>query len=256
MSRPLSHSSVVVRQVHDFLTELEEVLGGDIALLKSSSGYRSVFKTSLATYSVLVEFSRREVLPFLKGAAGVARRVPLLLACRQVSLSYVELRRFVELAVWYVYFKEHPVEWEEFAENPSRGFLRDVDKPVSYCAHREIAWYLAYTRERFKNESSGLAVSAVNALSKHYAELSAQVHAASGTLPRLTLAEPFDKVDQEQLSRFRKSQKAVFANGALLVAALKPKRLGKLGANERSWFDWLIGKRDSRRLRGGPFGLD
>ena len=98
-------------------------------------------------------------------------------------------------------------------------------------------------------------LSAVNALSKHYAELSAQVHAASGTLPRLTLAEPFDKVDQEQLSRFRKSQKAVFANGALLIAATKPKRLGKLGANERSWFDWLIGNRDSRRLRGGPFGL-
>lgn len=254
MTTALPHSSIVAKHLSEFLDDLDEEVRKSIACLRNSANYRGVFKNSLAAYVILKVLGRRE-LPLLKGATGITRRLPLLVACRQVSLAYVELRRFVELATWYPYFREHPVEWQELQENPERGFTRDADKPIVYCAHREISWYIAYARERFSEEPSGLAKEAIDALFKAHRNLSAHVHAVANTMPGGFLKDPFDSVAPNEIRNFQKIQRRVLSAGCILIAAAKPEKISKLEAVDRAWFDWLVGRASARKIRSEPFGL-
>ena len=254
MSQAMPHSAVSQQQLEAYLADL----GNEVAKCRNSlptlSEYRAVFKTSYAAYAVLIVSARRE-LPFLRAAAGIARRLPLLLACRQVSLAYVELRRFLESTVWFCYFREHPVECEEFLKNPSTGPLREGEKPIAQAAHHGVSWYFAYSRERFSQEASGLGSEAVDMLGRVYPELCAQVHAAYG-ITLGDLSNPFDRIDPATIRSYGKLQRETLMAGCLMVAASKPRGMAKLEAVERALFDWLIGRTRSRRIRSTSFGLN
>ena len=252
MTTVLPHSAVVHQHLRAYLADLGDEVAACVCTLPSISPFRTVFKTSLSAYAVLSVFARRELV-LVRAAAGIARRLPLLLAVRQVSLAYVELRRFLEVVIWFPYFREHGLEWEEFLRTPLIGAIRDPEKPIAQAAHQGVGWYLAYSKERFSRESSGLAAGAVEALSRLYPKLCAHVHAAYGAT-RGDLSKPFDNCSSSAIGVFARLQRETLAAGCLTVAAARPDGMARLDAVERAWLDWLIGTARSKKLRSTAFG--
>ena len=254
MSNSIPHSAVIAEQLTDYLRDLEAELSRSVGSMSKSSTFRGIFQNSLRANAVLVALGRRE-LALVKHAADTARRLPLLVACRQVSLAYVELRRFLELVIAFPYFREHPIEWCRYLDEPTTGTVGATENPISFAAHRDRSWYVSYVRDRFRGETTGLVVEAADELASHYSELSAHVHVKANVASR-SIGKPFDDVANSSLRAFQETQRAVLSAGCVVVAGAKRRGITKLGAIDRAWFDWLIGKKDAKRLRSGAFGLD
>src|SRR5258708_33986048 len=99
-SPALPHSGTVAKHFSEFIGDVSEEIVKQSAISGTSATCRGIFKSSLAAHAVIEEFRKGE-LPLLKSASGIARRIPMLLICRQLSLAYVELRRFIEVISWY-----------------------------------------------------------------------------------------------------------------------------------------------------------
>lgn len=233
----LPHSAIIAQHFEQFLTDVYDEIGKYSKTTKKSPVLRGIFKNSLAAFTAIEQFSLGE-LPLLRCAVGATRRIPMLLACRQLSLAYVELRRFVELASWYPYFREHPIEWDEFYSHPEVGIVRDTVQPIRFAAHRDMAWHHAYILARF----SGLPgiETAVSVLGTEFAALSTHVHAAFPSLDG-SMEMPFDKIGDAELRVFQDKQRIVLSAGCLVVAAAKPASVAKLPAVEKAWFFWCFG---------------
>lgn len=246
----LPHSSVIADHQKTFLSDVFREIEQQFVRVEKSAVFRGIFKTSLAAHAALEDFRKNE-LPLLKSASGIARRLPMLLACRQLCLAYVELRRFVEVVSWYPYFREHPVEWKEFTDHPDVGIVRDPSNPIRYAAHRELSWHHSYIEVRFA-ETAWIAEN-VNTLRTQFGRLSTFVHAA---LPSTTgsIAMPFDEVSDASLRQFQGVQQKVLSAGCLVVAAAKPASLAKMRPVERAWFDWLIGSALAKEIRASSVG--
>ena len=254
MPSALPHSTVIATHLEDYLSDVQDAFEQAITNLPSSPHFRGIFKSSLAAHCALGSFAPDELL-LIRVAAGIARRIPLLLAARQVSLCYVELRRFVDVVAWYPYFREHPVEWEEFQRNPTTAYVRETDRPIAFSAHREVGWFFGYIRERFASEASGLVVEATDQISTPFGELSSHVHAAVGGTTG-DLASPLDTVSPTILKAFQKTQRKILAAGTLIISGSRPNSLDLLPAVERAYFDWLIGSEWAKHIKAGPFGID
>ncbi|MGI9515865.1 MAG: hypothetical protein ACR2NP_02360 [Pirellulaceae bacterium] len=222
-------------------------------MLSEKPEFRGIYKCSLATYTVLSKISSREIV-LVKAAAGLARRLPVMVATQQLSLAYVQLRQFVELAVWVPYFKEHAVEWTQFLNSPSVGLSSDQDFPFKYAAHRELSWYFAYAKERFENDLTGIVGEELSNLRTQLPVLSPNAHAAYGAIQG-TFHDAFDKVTTADLRKLQSVQRIVFSGGVLLILAIMPRKLSKLDAAERAWLDWLIRSKRAKQLRGDDFGI-
>jgi hypothetical protein len=246
----LPHSKAIAEQFNAFRDAVTSEIVDHSGHAATSAIYRGIFKNSLAAHAPLEHF-RKNDLPLLKSASGIARRIPMLLMCRQLSLAYVELRRFIEVVSWYPYFMEHPVEWEEFSAHPEVGVVRDTADPIRFAAHREIAWHHAYIVSRFRKiEWIG---EAVEMLIRDYAKSSAHVHAAIPALQG-SVALPFDQITDADLRSFQGEQRRVLAAGCLVVAAAKSGSLSKLPPAERAWFDWLVGAGRATQIRASSVG--
>jgi hypothetical protein len=172
----------------------------------------------------------------------------------QVSVAALELRRFVELVCWTIYFSDHPVEWLRFESDSTSGFSQDVRKPISYAAHRELGYYIEYARELMAREPSGLGRGSVEALKQASHALNSAVHA--GELARLKSGFPVGSAPCDRdLSDFGRIQRRVLSNSCILLAAYKRSRFDRLNALARAHLDWLVGPKVRRQLRSGPFGL-
>lgn len=250
MATALPHSSVITLQLNEFLDDMCEEMEVAAHDLRSCSEFRGIYKNSHAAHAVLRRLGHGQI-GLLRAAQGVCVRLPLLIACRQVTLSYVELRRLIELIVWFPYFREHAVEWREFSSNPGRGFVRDMEEPIAYCAHREFRWYLAYIRERFSELESKLVQESADALNVEYANSSAFVH---GGMSGAHGVQTLEMLDTDTMARFRTAQRRVLSGACILIVAARPDALAKLNAVERAWFDWLIGATHARSVRGCGFG--
>jgi hypothetical protein len=172
-----------------------------------------------------------------------------------VSVAEVELRRFVELILWAIYFTDHPIEWRNFHDNTAGGFSQDARKPISYAAHRELGFYLEYALELMEAEPSGLGTKAIENVKQAVKKLNSAVHAGrlareSGRVP------PHELISEQSLSSFGKTQRLTFSSCGLLLAAYRKSKFNALNAMARAYFDWLIGARLRREVRKGPFGLD
>jgi hypothetical protein len=178
----------------------------------------------------------------------------MLVSIGQVSLATVELRRFVELMLWTVYFTDHPVEWRSFLSDPNAGFSQDVRKPISHAARRELNYYFDYVRELANAEPSGLAKAAINEIKRLTRDLNSAVHA--GELAQtINRPPPHEGISDAVLQRFARLQRRVFSNCCLLLAAYRRRQFDRFGASARAHFDWLVGAKLRRELRRGPFGL-
>lgn len=253
MITSLPHSKEIDRRINSYLDDFHENIEQSISDLRKSSTYKTIFKNSQACFSILKN-NNLSKHSLIKIAAGIPRRIPLLIAARQVSPAYIELRRFTELIVWNPYFIDHPIEWDEFSKNPDTGYTRDPKTPIAFCAHREISWYFDYARELYKSEPSGLTKTSINSLQHQYRNLSKYVHAMDNPVQGKILSSPFDDISDKNLSKFQNAQKVVFLSSSLLICS-KRKQLEKLEAIERDWFDWLISKKNARIIRSERFGI-
>jgi hypothetical protein len=237
-----------------YVDDAKNIILGSLNSLKQTKEYQLIFRVSLAADAVLSELSKTNLKPSLSAARSIVLRIPLLVGLKQTSVATIELRRFCELVFWSVYFTDHPIEWASFERSPSSGFVRDINKPINYCAHRELTFYSNYARELMADEPSGISVEAVDSLRQVQEELSAVVHPGriASAKPRVP---PFDDVSPDSLTKFALVQRQVFSRCCILLAAFKSRRFDRLQPMHRAHFDWIVGAATEKRIRQGPFGL-
>lgn len=254
MAGPLPHTTQVQEMMEGYLDDAEKMIDDFLRLSRGSSNFRSIYRISLAADAVLSKLATRKTGPGLQPARSIVLRIPLLVAVGQTSVASVELRRFLEILFWYMYFAEHPVEWTSFKGTPGKAYGRTLDAPIYYCAHREMAFYVNYALERMESEPSGIAKQAITELRKTQGQLNAVVH--PGVMATTTTkTPPFDDLSPADLAKFQIIQRCVFSNGCLVVAAFCRKQFDSLPSMHRAHFDWLIGTSLAKRIRSGPFGL-
>lgn len=254
MAGPLPHSKQIELMAEKFLADFRQEVGAAEALLKKSAGFRNIFRTSLATDAVLSKILKPRNGPPAGPARAIVSRVPVMICARQVGPCRVELRRFIELVIWHVYFEDHAVEWKRFEGEPRRGFVRDMEDPIDFCAHRELTFYLNYARSRIAEQPSKVAARAVEQLRKDQGILNADVHPAAVIGHGITKF-PLDAVGEGELKGFNDIQRSVFGSACILLAARHTSRFNGLPAMHRAHFDWLVGSKIAKEIRSGPFGL-
>jgi hypothetical protein len=246
-------STQLHQQIQEYIDGALSVVNESFTTVRRSSAFADIYHLSLSAETVLRSLSRPKLRPQLGAARSIVLRVPFLVGMGQQSVAMVELRRFVELTCWTIYFSDHPVEWRSFKENPG-GFAQDTRSPISYCAHRELGYYLEYARELMSAEPSMLGLQAVDRIKQVSHDLNASVHA--GQLAHATrIQTPHEDIADPVLRRFASVQRRVFANCCLLLAACRKSQFDQLNAAGRAHFDWLVGSTVRKQVRKGPFGL-
>lgn len=254
MSSLLLHSNEIQDMAEKYLSDTHLIVDNSLATLKKSGAFRLIYKTSLATDAVLSKLQKKGIKPSLNTLRSIDLSIPFLVAIRRSSVAMVELRRFIELCNWSIYFTDHPVEWMHFASDPKKGFQSNIENPISYCAHRDASFYSNYVLERMKDESSGIGHQAISSLKQVSFELNAMVHPGDIAISK-TMIPPVDAISEQDLMKFNKIQKAVFSNVCILIAAFNRKQFDKLPPMHRAYFDWLIGTKFKKDIRAGTFGL-
>ena len=238
-----------------YLNQCKELTAERIDAALKQDLFKPIFHASLSAEGVLSHLSGPSLRPSLNGARSIVLRLPALVALGQISAAEGELRRFLELVLWTVYFTDHPREWSEFQGKSNKGFSRDPRSPISYAAHREFGFYLDYARELMEGEPSGLGTRAVNEIKQTIYKLNATIH--PGTLARDgAKVAPFDDLSDDRLRRFSNLQCSTLSNACLLLAAYRKVRFNNFPAGSRAHFDWLIKTTNRKQIKAGPFGLD
>lgn len=254
MKKFLPSGALLQKQVANYTADSGKMARGSLSKAASSRAFEEIYEISLATSTVFGGLGGRTVKPSLAPAQSLVLRTPLLVGFGQLTVAQAELRRFVELVLWSVYFTDHPVEWRDFETGAGTGFSQDQRKPISYAAHRPLSFYLEYALELMDGEPSGLAVKAGRDLEQVLRKLNAAVHA--GQLARGAIRmPPYDELSEPTLRAFAKTQRSTFAGCVLLLAAYRRRKFDSLNAVRRAHFDWLVGAKLRREVRGGPFGL-
>ena len=248
------HSATVKLDVGNFIDESVANTAKLERILKSSTQFRSIFKSSLAVDCVFEKMLTPKLNPSLNAARGVIRRIPMLITVGQVAPTYSELRRYLELVGWTVYFSSHPVEWQAFLNNPESPRTNDLGKPIKYCAFRDRLFYSNYAIELLSEEPSGLAEKSARNLSNYFGQLNSLVHGTSLATSR-ELKPVFDKVDESTLRTLSSLHKKIASDSLIVLAAVFPDRFAILPAMHRGWFDWLVGSVRSKKIRSGSFGI-
>jgi hypothetical protein len=248
------NSAEIRRQTDKYVRDALTLIRTSLTTVKASTAFSEIFHISLSADVVLSALDTPKLRPRLVSARSIVLRLPLLIAAGQESIAVVELRRFVELLLWTIYFTDHPVEWHEFKTTTGGGFAADSRKPIAYAAHRELSHYVEYVRELMSGEPSGLGVTAIDALRQASYNLNSAIH-AGGLATSHNRTPPADDVSEQSLRKAATLQRKVFGNCCLLLAAYRTPRFNTLTAAGRAHFDWLIGATMRRKVRSGPFGF-
>lgn len=256
---------------NDFLEDLRVTCVGNINSAFKDSDARGVFNTTYSASSILKECANNDTsaLPLLHAASGICRRCATLLVLKQISLVRVELRRFIECIFLYIYFLDHPLEWQVFCLDPSKSRTFDKDSPLSTTANALPSTYRAYAKElietaerqnvrgkpqkiKWKNEGS----KALGNLSNLYSNLSKEVHAGMGSVhPSGSLALTQDHYTKKIAAKIREELHLTLSSGVYSVIAANPKLLSSLGSSSRKSFDQLIGNDLKKTLSDQTFGV-
>ncbi len=240
-------------EYEDFVDNQKTAITSFLENAKTNSQFKSIYNKGMAAFKVLNAWAPDNV-ELLGSAAGAAKRAAALVCVRQYSLVNVELRRFIECIIWYVYFSDHPVEWEVFKGDPGRSWETKKEKPIETAANAPINYYLRYVQERFAGEPSGLARSGIDLFRNEYSKLSTYIHGGTPAIQG-SLALTFDREDPQQHEEMRKGCYKIFKNGCILVAALKSHLLQNLNTTDRGHFDKLVSPSTAKKIRQKPFGL-
>jgi hypothetical protein len=250
----LPSAAVLKEQVGVYAADSGKAALQCLSKATSSAAFQDVYEISLAAFTALGGLADRNLRPSLAPARSLVLRTPLLVGIGQQTVAEAELRRFVELLLWTIYFTDHPVEWRDFLRAVGTGFSQDLRKPISYSAHRQLRFYLDYALELMSSEPSGLAAKAGRDLDQTLRRLNAASHA--GQLARGSVrTAPHDDLSEPTLREFARIQRSTFASCTILLAAYRRRKFDRLNAISRAYFDWLIGSRLKKEVRGGPFGL-
>lgn len=254
MSPPSSRK--IEAEHREFLRDLRTSLDSHIVHARSDASLRAIYKLFRTCHASITAFAKLPGSPteeLVEAAAGCVRRSCMLSMIRQVSLTRLELRRMIECVFWDVYFIDHPVEFDYFRHHPERR-TSDLDQPIAATASGPIGFFARYAAERMSAEATGIAKDAVSTLRSAYHDLSLDIHAAKGAMSS-SLVLAFDRYDNKIGERLRKLHKRVLRSVAILLAANEPRRMNHLSTMERGWFDWLVGTKDAKKIRGSDFGL-
>jgi hypothetical protein len=247
-------ASQLQTQVHSYVEGTRSIVKMSLAAALSTNTFGEVYHVALSTDAVLRGLAHSRMQPRMAASRSIVLRIPFLVGIGQQSAAMVDLRRFVELMCWTVYFSDHPVEWGFFRDSPQSGFTQDARSPISYSAHRELGYYVEYARELMQGEKSGLGVQAVEGIKAVSHQLNASVHA--GHLVHATaIKPPHEIISEGALRKFSKVQRQAFSNCCLLLSAYSRPQFDKLDAVSRAHFDWLVGAKVRKKVRQGPFGL-
>jgi len=241
---------MAVKYLDDALT----IISTKFRRLKKLSEFRATYRVCLAADAALSRLQSKRMRPSLKAARSIVRRIPLIVAVGQLAVARIELRRFIELLFWTTYFKDHPIEWACFESNPTAGYGKSLDNPISYCARRECTFYANYAKERMNEEPSGLGAEAAESLRRALRELNSIVHPGGIATSKLRIP-PFEEVGKDALVEFSKSLRGVLGQGCILAAAINRRGFDRFPPMHRAHLDWLIGTENSKKLREGAFGL-
>jgi hypothetical protein len=221
---------------------------------KSSAAYREIYKCSLAVDVILDALSDPQIKPSLASMRSVAVRIPILVALAQTSVAVIELRRFLELCFWSLFFSHHPIEWQHFEGKRGKGFTRDATKPIATAAHRDLNTYMAYAREYMEAEPSGFATKALQALENDRKLLNSATHA--GDIARSPGANVAMDVQQEKvLAKFAALQKRLFMHCVIVTAAFNRRGFDSMPPEARAQWEWLLTPDLRRQIRASDFGL-
>lgn len=254
MSTILPRPADLRRQIASYVADSAKLARSRLSQAASSQGLERIFEISLGASAVLSGLTGRDLHPPLAPARSLVLRTPLLVGIGQLSVAEAELRRFVELVLWIIYFSDHEVEWRNFMSAPG-GFSQDQRQPISYAAHRQLRFYVDYSTELMRDEPSGLAVKACKSVEQVLRQLNAAVH-AGGLARGAVKMPPYDELSEKRLRTFARTQRSVFAPCIVLLAAYRRRSFDKLNAVRRAYFDWLVGPTLRKEIRSGPFGLE
>lgn len=254
MKSVLIRGSDLENQSKRYLADSGSLLTRSISSFKNSKDFYELYKICLASKAVLTELDSPRFKPALNSLHTISLRIPLLVAAGQSAVVKVELRRFVELTFWTIYFTNHPIEWQNFSGTRGTGFSRDTHRPITFAAHRELNAYMEYAREYMEAEPSGVALKALNMLEDDKNQLNSAVHA--GEIARAPLLNvPVDPFSQKDLKRISALVKRILGHSIVLIAAFDKDKFDHLPAGPKAYFDWLIGASFQKKIRLGPFGL-
>ncbi|MEQ9066564.1 MAG: hypothetical protein RLO18_07575, partial [Gimesia chilikensis] len=174
----LPHTKQLTTWANAYLRDVETLAKAGLNRLNGDKDFRLLYKVCLATDLCFRGLAKDADCPGLDAARNLVARIPMLASLNQTSSVLVELRRLIELIAWTIYFTDHPVEWRQFSGNETREYANRQDRPIEYCAHRPLKYYLDYICEFLDSEPSGLAIAEVSRLRAIGNDLSFRVHAA------------------------------------------------------------------------------
>lgn len=236
MTSVLPSAGRLRQMVAEYVTDSGKIADECLKTAAGSEAFRDIYQISLAAHTIFAGLAGSNLRPSLNPAKSVAIRIPVLVSVGQASVADAELRRFVELTLWTIYFSDHPIEWQNFSGRTGSGFSQDARKPISYSAHRQLHFYLEYALELMEQEPSGLGTRALRGIDQALAKLNASVHA--GRLARASnRIPPHDELTEALLRSFAKLQRLTLSNCALALAAYRRGKFDRLSAMTRAYFD-------------------
>ena len=233
MKQFLPSTKEITSHIASYIDEAEPLVAKSFKRARNSAEFREIYKATLATDVVLESLSDPRIKPSLEAVRTAAVRTPILVALAQISVATIELRRFLEVAIWSIYFTHHPVEWEHFEGKRGLGFTRDPSRPIALAAHRDLNSYMLYAKEYMEAEPSGIATEALRSLEADKKLLNAAVHA--GDIARKPSANPpFDGMDIKSLRKFAGLQRRIFSHTLIVLAAFNRERFDSMSPEGRA----------------------
>src|SRR5271170_3029244 len=114
MKSVLLKRAELTRQTQKYLTDAASIIKKSIGEYQKSEDFSELYKVCLAVDTVLHAMDSSGFKPPLQSLRTISLRIPLLMAAGQSSVIKVELRRYMELTLWSIYFSHHPIEWQNF----------------------------------------------------------------------------------------------------------------------------------------------
>lgn len=243
----------------DFLDNTQVLIDGAIKNAQVDSALKGIFLTCIATHSLLRQIPKElDCDKLIEAAAGAAQRCATLSVIRQVSLTRVELRRMIECAIWYIYFVDHPVEYDALEAEPRRGYDHKSEKPIISAAHAEPGVFFKYGQERLLADKSGVGKKAIDDLRTQYNNLSGEVHAAVPAISSTgSLALASDRYDAPIAEKLRREVRENCSLVVQVVFCMRRELLERFIENDKKMLRWLIHDEEvsDKILQSDAFGI-
>lgn len=237
-------------QLNQLAGEISSVAAQTLTHADSREALRRLLRASRCTNAVLAIYGKQPH-PLLADLVNIAARVPILVLLRQYRAVKIELRRFLETSLRYVYFLEHPVEFASYEDSPGTGYDTKENSPIAYCSSRSFQWYRRYTIERFSRANLEHVTRALQKIEEQYSHFSRAAHVGPHNdlgKPEST-AEPLDAAYVSELAGFAQDS---FSSSLTIILSIGDINRDALDAEQMAHLKWLLGGEQAKRFEGDP----